>query len=179
MYCPETTLIPSVHYFHRPFRPHSNSPGSVRDAPGSVAHMDFALLEVLVQECLAHDLSQSTKKSYSSGQCQYVSFCRHYSINPLQWSERTACLFAVFLAQQGLKLQTISAYLAAVWDLQLMAGYNPPARMVWPHLQYVLKGVKRLQSIAPSAARRPITCTPSIMQKLQGVWAQAPPRSVI
>ena len=54
-----------------------------------------------------------------------------------------------------------------------MDGLATPPWMVWPHLQYILKGVKRLQSIEPSAARLPIT--PSIMQKLQGVWAQAPP----
>ena len=96
--------------------------------------MDFASLEVLVWEYLEHGLSQAIKWSYSSGQRQYVSFCGRYSINPLQWSECTAYLFAAFLAQQGLKPQTISAYLAEVRHLQVMAGYNSPAWMVWPHL---------------------------------------------
>ena len=121
----------------------SNFPGSVKTGPGSICNMDYAWLEVLNWEYLACELSQSDKRSSSSQhhQCTCMSFCEQYSIKLLLWMKCTACLFTAFLAQQELKLQTISAYVTAVEHFQFLAGYNPHARMVWWHVQYVQKGV--------------------------------------
>ena len=94
------------------------------------------------------------------------------SISPVV-PECTACLLAAFMAQQGLKPQTISAYSAAVRHLQVMVSYDQPAQIVQPCFQCILKRIKCLQSIVPSAAHLPIT--PSSLQKPQEVWAQAPP----
>ena len=79
-----------------------------------------------------------------------------------------ACLFAAFLAHQGLKPQSISVYLAAIRHLQVSAGLDPAPRDLWPRLQYVLKGIKRSQVPAPQQARLPVTI--GIMLCLQEVW---------
>ena len=97
-------------------------------------------------------------KTYSSAQKRYLSFCSVYGITPLPLSEMSTCLFASFLAHQGLKSQSISAYLSALRHLQISAGFSPPQRAVWPRLQYVLRGIARCQP-GPSDRRLPITAT--------------------
>ena len=98
-----------------------------------------------------------------------------YSIAPLPLSEQVACLFAAFLSHQGLKPQTISAYLSAVRHLQISAGLNPTIRTLWPRLQYILRGIKRSQDALPQRVRLPVTV--DVMRSLQAVWARAPAES--
>ena len=98
--------------------------------------------------------------SYSSAQKRYLSFCETYNLPPLPLSESVTCLFAAFLAHQGLKSQSVSVYLSALRHLQITAGL--PA--TWPRLKYVLKGIARVQPL-PSARRLPITA--AIMLRLQ------------
>ena len=87
-------------------------------------------------------------------------------------SERVACLFVAFLAHQGLKPQTILAYLSAVRHLQISVGLNPTLHASWPRLQYVLRGVKRSQDTAPQRVRLPVTVV--VMHQLLAVWAHTP-----
>ena len=103
-------------------------------------------------------------KTYSSAQRRYLSFCQVYQVPPLPLSEVSVCLFAAFLAHQGLKAQSISSYLSALRHLQVSSGLPPPQRAEWPRLQYVLKGIARGQASAPQK-RLPITAT--IMKGLQ------------
>ena len=72
------------------------------------------------------------------------------------------------LSSQGLRAQTISAYLSAIRHLQVSAGMDAPNRAEWPRLPYVLKGIRRTQDSAPRP-RLPITT--EIMRKLQGAWS--------
>lgn len=78
------------------------------------------------------------------------------------------CLFAAFLSHQGLRPQTIAAYLSAIRHLQVSAGMEAPNRADWPRLPYVLKGIMRSQEAAP---RRRLPISTDILSKLLGVWS--------
>ena len=101
-----------------------------------------------------------------------MAFCQTYEIPPLPLSELSTCLFAAFLAHQGLKSQSISTYLSAVRHLQISAGLPAPQRFEWPRLQYILKGIARAQ-LSPPRRRLPITA--SIMSQLQTACMSAFP----
>ena len=73
------------------------------------------------------------------------SFCQVYHKAPLLLLEISTCLFAAFLAHQGLKLQSISVYLSALRHMQVSADLQPSPRAEWPRLHYVLKGIARSQ----------------------------------
>ena len=107
--------------------------------------------------------------TYSSAQRRYLSFCQSYQIPPLPLSESSVCLFAAFLAHQGLKSQSISVYLSSLRHLQVSSGFSPPRRCDWPRLQYVLKGIARCQ---PQAPLRRLPVTAAIMVKLQNTIPQ-------
>lgn len=102
-------------------------------------------------------------KTYMSAQKRYLSFCSAYNIPPLPLSELTTCLFASFLAHQGLKSQSISAYLSALRYLQVSNGLDAPCRANWPRLQYVLKGIARCQ---PTSSRQRLPITANIMSQI-------------
>ena len=108
--------------------------------------------------------------TYSSAQRRYLAFCQCYQIPPLPLSEVSVCLFAAFLAHQGLKSQSISTYLSGLRHLQVSSGLQPPDRSEWPRLQYVLKGIARVQ---PQAVRRRLPITAAIMSQLQVALPQA------
>ena len=105
-------------------------------------------------------------RSYTSAQRRYLAFCQTYQIPPLPLSELSTCLFAAFLAHQGLKSQSILSYLSALRHLQISAGLPSPQRSEWPRVQYVLKGIAWCQA-APPRRRLPITA--HIMQQIQAV----------
>lgn len=77
-----------------------------------------------------------------------------------------------YLAQQGLRPQTISVYLSAIRHLQIEEGAGSLPRSDWPQLKYVLRGIKRANVDSPPRARLPIT--PEIMQQLRAVCMAAP-----
>lgn len=99
-----------------------------------------------------------------------MAFCFNCGFPPLPLSERSVCLFAVFLAQQGLRPQTISSYLSALRHLQIAAGLDATSRSDWPRLQYVLKGIHRSQD---ASVRRRLPITANILLKLQEVWSRS------
>ena len=82
-------------------------------------------------------------------------------------TERSLCLFAAFLANQGLQASSIMAYLSAVRHLQISAGLPSPTTNSWPWPHYVSRGTKRSQN-QPQRVRLPITT--SILKQLHGVW---------
>ena len=77
--------------------------------------MDVKALESAVQGLFAEGLAGSTRSSYSTAQKRYLTFCSLFHLSPLHLSEHTLCLFAAFLANEGLQARTISAYL---WGLR-------------------------------------------------------------
>ena len=68
-------------------------------------------------------------------------------------------------------------YLSGVRHLQISAGLPDPFRpLPWPKLEYVLKGIKRSQSIrAPAAGRERLPITPAILKKIKAYWSGQTP----
>ena len=80
-------------------------------------------------------------------------------------------MFAVFLAKQGLKYQSIKGYLSALRHLQIAEGLGDPFLPgAFPRLEYVLKGVKHTPSAQARPPRLPIT--PPILRRLWGLWSK-------
>ena len=126
----------------------------------------LSTLEGFAKELFAKGLASRTKSSYGSAQRRYLTFCDCYSLSPLPLSESNLCLFAAFLAHEGLQPQSISGYLSALRHLQITAGLAAPARSDWPRLQYVLKGVQRS---SPQLGKR-LPITSSVMRCLLAAW---------
>lgn len=111
-------------------------------------------------------------KTYMSAQKRYLAFCSLYHIPPLPLSEVSTCLFAAFLAHQGLKSQSISTYLSGLRHLQISAGQGTVQGAKWPRLQYVLKGIARSQ---PGTQRRRLPVTAGIMHQILATSRVASP----
>ena len=122
-------------------------------------------MEVLVSQFFSSGLAPSTQGTYASAKCSYLSFCLQHNLPPIPASQHTTCLFAAHLASKGLRPSSISAYLAALRHLQIEVGAFPPPRGEWPQLQYVMRGIKRLQNTHHKKIRLPITS--ALMGKMQ------------
>lgn len=94
-----------------------------------------------------------------------------FHISPLLLSEHTLCLFAASLANQGLQVRSIQAYLSALRHFQISAGLPAPPLSSWPWLHYVTRGIRRSQVSTHSRIRLSITA--SIMRDLINRWSQA------
>ena len=129
--------------------------------------MDIRSLEGLVQSLYAKGIADSTRSAYSTAQRRYLAFCSNFGIAPLPLSEHTLCLFAAYLANQGLQARSISAYLSGLRYLQISSGLQAPAFSSWPWLHYVTRGIKRSQPPKDNV-RLPITL--SVLKKLKQVW---------
>lgn len=86
-------------------------------------------------------LATTTRRSYSSGQRQYFSFCNLHRVTAIPGSELTLIYFACFLARR-VGVSTITQYLAAVRALHLDLGLRSPTEdcILLPR---VLRGIKR------------------------------------
>ena len=73
---------------------------------------------------------------------------------PLPVSESRLCKFVSFLADQKLKHRTIKTYLLGVRYFQIRSGWRDPFHNShMPHLEYTMKGIKRVESqIATTAS---------------------------
>ena len=56
--------------------------------------------------------------------------------------------------------------------MQIQAGLKDPfAHVAWPRLDYVVKGIKKVEAEKGVTTRTRLPITPSILQKLQEVWS--------
>jgi len=91
-------------------------------------------------------------------------------LTPLPLTEPSLCMYVAYLANQGLKHQTLKCYLAALRHMQIEAGLgNPFIAGSFPRLEYVLKGIKHTPSAQARPPRLPIT--PPILRGLKSAWA--------
>ena len=74
---------------------------------------------------LRSGLADSTHRTYSAAQRQFLSFCDTYGLTPLPASEDTLILFVTSLAAR-IKPQSINVYLAGVRSLHVSNGYENP-----------------------------------------------------
>ena len=95
-----------------------------------------------------------------------------YSVqNPFPLEENILCSYVAYLAEQNLKHRTIKAYLSGIRYLQIQKSLgNPFASGSMARLEYVLAGIKRVESrgMVPSRVRLPITL--DIMRHLKQAW---------
>jgi len=106
-------------------------------------------------------LAQSTHRSYSSAQKKFIDFCYtsgHLSSSgsPCPADEWTLCLFATMLAE-SLRHSSIKVYLSAVRSLHIDQGFADPLQNCL-RLQRVVRGIKRMQGVARTNMRLPVTC---------------------
>ena len=98
-------------------------------------------------------LKDNTKKTYSSAQRQYLSFCESKGLKPLPTNEEVLLLFIAFLHEKKLKGQSIKVYLSAVRQLHINFGFS--FIDFSPKIKLVLKGSMVLSG--PVNRKSPIT----------------------
>ena len=76
----------------------------------------------------------------------------------------------MLLAKDGLKYQSIKAYLSALRFLQISVRLpDPYASTSWPRLEYVLKGIKKPMDTGQGTKPR-LPITPDILHQIHTVW---------
>jgi hypothetical protein len=95
----------------------------------------------------------NTKRTYSSAQNRFMSFCTKFKLIQMPVSEDTLLLYVSFLFEEGLSGSTIRVYLSAVRSLHILAGSQYPANL--PRVKLALKGAIR-ETPAP-VRKLPIT----------------------
>ena len=94
-------------------------------------------------------------------------------LTPLPATEEKLCPFVSYLAKEKLKHRSIRTYMSAVHHLQIGAGFPDPfgQSLHMPRLEYVLKGIKRVQAEEGSTIKERLPITPHILRRLREVWA--------
>ena len=115
-------------------------------------------------------LAPATQRTYDSAKRRYLALCQLLKSPAVPASEHQLCLFAAFLAQDGLLHRTIKCYLSAVRHLHISRGSPDPGISNMPRLEQVLKGIKAVQAKQERKGRTRLPMTPEIMMKLKAVW---------
>ena len=91
---------------------------------------------------------------------RFSTFCERYQVSdPFPVTEVLLCLFAAYLADDGLATQTVKSYLAAVHNMQLSLGLpDPREQSSLLVLKRVLAGISRTWGQS-SRVRQPITAS--------------------
>ena len=94
-------------------------------------------------------------------------------VNSLTCHRGKLCLFVSYLAKEKLKHRSIRTYMSAVCHLQIGAGFPDPfgQSLHIPRLEYVMKGIKRVQAEEGSTIKERLPITPHILRRLREVWA--------
>lgn len=108
----------------------------------------------LTQRYINESLAANTRRSYSTAERQYISFCLRIGADPLPASELTLCMFATMLAQR-IRPQSVNNYLFGVRNLHIMNGLPNPLTGKFL-LQKTIRGIK-IRHGAKRAKRFPVT----------------------
>ena len=132
--------------------------------------MDVGKLESRASFFFVQGLATSSQKTYKSGENWYLHFCQSLSVVPFPVSESRLCKFVSFLADQKLKHRTIKTYLSGVRYFQIRSGWRDPFHSShMPHLEYTMKGIKRVESQWHNAATASPDCTANFAANERGV----------
>lgn len=110
-------------------------------------------LQVKAQRYFTGGLSDSSHRTYTSAQRQFLQFSQDFSLDPWPVSEDTLILFASHLAQR-IKPQSIHVYLAAVRSLHVAHGLSNPLQSGLK-LKQTLRGIER-QQFSPPKQKMPL-----------------------
>ncbi len=122
------------------------------------------------QTYFSKGLADSTQRTYGSG---YLRFCRESGVQAVPASERSCCLFATHLAEEGLTHKTIKVYLAGVRFLHIAES---PFTLVLHRLEYILRGIKRCEAAKCQGKRERLPMSPLLLRKMKSVWGSSPCR---
>ena len=89
-----------------------------------------------------------------------MKFCSSSNVNPLPLCESVLCKFVSYLADESLQHRTIKTYLSGLRFFQIKAGLSDPFQAPTPRLDYVLKGVRRVQAKLGKGNRVRLHITP-------------------
>lgn len=84
--------------------------------------------------------------------------------NPYPLTEDTLCRCVAFLAKEVLRHRSIKAYLSGIRCLQIQRGLGNPFADGLSRLDYVLKGIKRVEARGGSMPRNRLPITMDILQ---------------
>ena len=65
-----------------------------------------------------------------------------YHVSPYPMKEDILCTYATYVADQGLRHQTIKCYLSAIRHQQISLGFPDPNISTMPRLEQLLRGIK-------------------------------------
>ena len=99
-------------------------------------------------------VAPSTRRTYSSGIARFRQFCAQHNLLLLPASSLTLRYFCAHLST-SLQHATIKTYLSAIRLLYIESGLPDPTQDTL--LQYVVRGIKRLQSGPAAHTRLPVT----------------------
>ncbi len=100
-------------------------------------------------------MSESTRRTYTQGQCSFNRFCNQFNIAPYPLQEYTLRLFTAHLSH-NLSYSTIQTYLAAIRHRNIELGF-PSTFDQMPLLRLLLRGVKRIKGSTTRPKRLPIS----------------------
>ena len=86
-------------------------------------------------------LKSNTKRTYSSAQSRYLTFCERFNLVTMPCTEDTLLLYVGFLFEEGLTGSSIRVYLSAVRSLHIFAGEHYPTELL--RVKLALRGAVR------------------------------------
>ena len=102
-------------------------------------------LQVKAKQYFTHGLADSTQRTYSAPQRQYLAFSSRLDLSPFPASEQTLMLFVTELASR-IHPQSIPVNLSAIHALHIAHGYPIPLDDTL-QLRQTFRGISRLHGI--------------------------------
>ena len=135
--------------------------------------MALSQLDETVHGYYEAGLAPATKRVYSSGQNQFLLFCKEFSVDRvLPVDQELLCYFVSYLGKKGLAVGTIKSYLAAVRNLQIGYGYPSPFDASMPQLDMIMRGIKMTRGKQGRTPTRKLPITPKILRQIRGTWVR-------
>ena len=150
---------------------HTPGGGSHGVTGDSAARLDVGKLESRAAFFFVQGLASSSQKTYKSGENRYLRFCQLGGVTPLPVNESSLCKFVSYLADEKLKHCTIKTYLSGV-RFQIRSGLLDLFHgSHMPRLEYIMKGVKRVEAQSGGKPRLRLPITPPLLRLMKGVWS--------